>query len=87
MPLAPLKIDICKQGASLYQLSQSIINMSDSHSVPDIISVVAKNFHVAIEYEMAEVDAVATLINENVFNVSNLYKTMFIYQNLQAHTL
>ena len=47
MTLAPLKKKLWGQGASFYQLSNIMINISESHSIPDIITAVSNDIPIS----------------------------------------
>ena len=51
-----------KWGASFDQLARIMININDSHSIPNIIIVVYNEILIAIESTMAEADVVYTFI-------------------------
>ena len=81
MTLDPPKEFPWKIGASLDQLYRIMINIVEFHSIPDIITAVADQIPIVTESAMVEADAVATRIKQIVFNVLNLYGTMFLTSN------
>ena len=80
MKIPPTKSYLWNKGDSFNKIYFMVINISDSHSINDIITTLdnkipIKNTHT---HTMKESYEVATLIMKIVFDVSNIYKAMFI---------
>ena len=58
-----------------------MINKSDFHFIPDIITSVANNIPISTESAMIEEYAFDNSIKQNVFNVLNIYGIMFLTSN------
>ena len=62
MTLSPIKEVIWKRVFGLYKLACIIVNITDSHLIPDITTAVANEILIVTEYIMEEADKVSTLL-------------------------